>query len=71
MPLQLFALVALVTIGYSRVFEGAHWVTDVLAGYLSGAILLYALIACYLWAKRKLAQRQERAEQGDREDVPL
>ena len=75
LPFQLFALVALVTIGYSRVFEGAHWITDVLAGYLSGAILLYALVACYLWAKRKLAQRQARAghqrEQGEHEDMLL
>jgi membrane-associated phospholipid phosphatase len=70
-----FHSVALVTIGYSRVFEGAHWITDVLAGYLSGAILLYALVACYLWAKRKLAQRQARAghqrEQGEHEDMLL
>lgn len=70
-----FHSVALVTIGYFRVFEGAHWITDVLAGYLSGAILLYALVACYLWAKRKLAQRQARAghqrEQGEHEDTLL
>ncbi len=58
LPFQLFALVALITIGYSRVFEGAHWITDVLGGYLSGAILLGVLIVCYLWAKQKLAQRR-------------
>ena len=62
LPFQLFAVVALVAIGYSRVFEGAHWVTDVLGGYLSGAILLCVLITCYLWIKQKLAQRRTRKQ---------
>lgn len=66
LPFQLFAVVSLVAIGYSRVFEGAHWVTDVSGGYLSGAILLCILIVCYLWAKQKLTQRRARKQMADK-----
>jgi membrane-associated phospholipid phosphatase len=57
-PLQLFAVYALLTIGYSRILEGDHWLLDVLGGYLEGAIYLFIFIALFRWATAKLAQRQ-------------
>lgn len=34
------ALALAVSIGISRIYLGVHWVTDVLAGYAAGAIIL-------------------------------
>lgn len=42
-------------IGLSRVYLGEHWVTDVIGGYLIGALCLVALIYGYLWAKQRFA----------------
>jgi membrane-associated phospholipid phosphatase len=61
-PLQLFAVYALLTIGYSRILEGDHWLLDVLGGYLEGALYLFIFIALFRWATAKLAQRQAKKE---------
>ena len=34
-------------IGFARVFEGEHWITDVLGGYLSGVLWLTLFIYLY------------------------
>lgn len=40
-------------IGLSRVYLGEHWVTDVVGGYLIGALCLVPLIAGYIWTKQR------------------
>ena len=37
--------VVIATVGLSRVYVGEHWASDVLGGWLSGALLLVAIIA--------------------------
>ncbi|HZR43336.1 MAG TPA: phosphatase PAP2 family protein [Ktedonobacteraceae bacterium] len=60
LPLQIFAMFAILSIGYSRILEGDHWLTDVLAGYLEGAISLFLFIFLYRWATNWLAQRRKK-----------
>jgi membrane-associated phospholipid phosphatase len=43
-PFRIFAVVAILCIGFSRVYEGEHWASDVLGGYLSGALWLSLFI---------------------------
>ncbi|HZC05955.1 MAG TPA: phosphatase PAP2 family protein [Ktedonobacterales bacterium] len=42
-------------IGLSRVYLGEHWVTDVVGGYLIGALCLVPLIMGYMWTKQRFA----------------
>ena len=58
LPFQVFAVLNILIVGYARVLAGSHWVTDALAGYLSGALLLYLLIALYRWTTAYLARRR-------------
>lgn len=64
-PFQLFAITAILAIGYSRVLEGEHWVGDVLGGYLSGITWLSLAIFVYHhvnhWLARRQASKREQA----------
>lgn len=66
LPFQIFAVIAIIAIGYSRIWEGSHWLTDVVGGYLSGAVLLYLLIMLYrrvgVWLEQKRARKQQERE---------
>ena len=39
------AIILILGIGFSRMYLGVHWFSDVLAGYIGGAIWLYACLA--------------------------
>jgi len=73
-PFQLFAALTILIVGFARLEAGSHWITDVLAGYLSGALLLTALIFLYrraiVWLARRRArkQREQEAETLSSED---
>jgi membrane-associated phospholipid phosphatase len=55
-PFQLYAVLNILLVGYSRVLEGSHWLTDVLAGYLAGALWLVLLIFLYRWTLDRLTK---------------
>ena len=42
-------MLELLTIGYSRVLEGEHWLLDVLGGYLTDVLWLFLFIFLYRW----------------------
>ncbi len=46
------SLLLVFTIPYSRVYLGAHWFTDVTAGFLLGVVCLYVLSLVYLKSYR-------------------
>ncbi|MEO8972935.1 MAG: phosphatase PAP2 family protein [Ktedonobacteraceae bacterium] len=50
LPFQLYAVYDIIAIGYSRIYLGDHWLTDVLGGYLEGAVYLFFFIFLYRWA---------------------
>jgi len=56
-PFQIIAAFDILTIGYSRVLEGEHWLTDVLGGYLSGSLWLLMCIVIYRFVTDLIAER--------------
>lgn len=68
-PLQVFAALNILMIGYSRVYEGGHWAFDTLAGYLCGSLWLTLFIFLYQWTTNVLQKRRTRREQASTESV--
>jgi membrane-associated phospholipid phosphatase len=55
-PFQVYAILNILFIGYSRVMEGSHWITDALGGYLAGAVWLALLIFLYRWTLDRMTK---------------
>ena len=55
LPFQIFAILTILCVGFARIEAGSHWITDVLAGYLSGVLLLTILLILYRWASARFA----------------
>ncbi len=62
LPLQIFAVLNIILIGLARVEAGSHWITDALAGYLSGLLMLFLLIFLYRLTIDKLAERRAKKQ---------
>ena len=62
LPLQIYAVFDILDIGYSRIYEGDHWFTDVLGGYLEGVLLLFFFIFLYRFTTSWFAKRRQRKE---------
>ncbi len=56
--LVLGGLVIIGAIGFSRVYLGVHFVTDVIGGWIAGAAWLTVGIGGYRFAQRRFARRQ-------------
>jgi len=66
--------VPILTIGLARIYDGAHWPSDVLGGYLIGGIWLGLTIQIYRWAQARFASlgrpHGHDADAPDRHDAP-
>lgn len=48
----------IVLIGFSRIYLGEHWASDVLGAYLLSSLTLVATIQTYIWGKTRFFVRQ-------------
>jgi undecaprenyl-diphosphatase len=54
--------VLILALGFSRVYVGEHWATDVLGGWLFGAAWLLVLVAAHRrWLSRQKGSQEKRA----------
>jgi membrane-associated phospholipid phosphatase len=57
-PFQVYAVFDILTIGFSRIVAEDHWITDVLGGYLIGALELCLYIFLFWWIFDMLTKRR-------------
>jgi undecaprenyl-diphosphatase len=61
---QVAVVVALVAVGLSRIYLGAHWLGDVVAGYAFGAVVV--AVAVWAWSRWPAGGRQSPAGESPR-----
>ena len=64
LPLQIYAVITILIMGFARIWEGEHWITDVAGGYLDGFIWMMLFIFLYSWTTQKLNERRARKDEG-------
>ena len=52
LPMLAVLAALILAVGYSRMFENAHWPSDVAAGYLLGGLWLLVLIPFFIYSQR-------------------
>ena len=57
-PFQIWAIINILVVGFARIWEGEHWVTDVIGGYLDGAIWMVLFIFLYNLTMEKVHARR-------------
>ena len=65
------AIVLVVSVGISRIYLGAHWLSDVIGGYLAGALWLLLLVAAWGLVSRLRRGGRRDAAAGDGEVRPV
>ena len=57
-PFQIWAVISILVVGFARIWEGEHWITDVLGGYLDGVIWLALFIFLYSLTMERVHERR-------------
>lgn len=65
------AIVLAGSVGISRIYLGAHWLSDVIGGYLAGALWLLLLVAAWALVSRLRRGGRRDAAPGDGEVRPV
>ena len=74
-PLQIFAVLNILLIGFERIYQGEHWISDVLGGTLDGLLWLSVGIFLYNWIpellEKRRARKQEKQSHAERLSPPV
>jgi membrane-associated phospholipid phosphatase len=62
--LQIWALLNICVVGFARLWEGEHWMLDIIGGYLDGAIWMFFFIFLYLLTSQRAAHKKLRTAQA-------